>query len=97
MNTIVTISNRNNDGVGGIHLYYISFYLESHRFRTKHALIYSPSEREERMIRTTYRMTRNSQERTNIMRTECTSPRALQRCHRGSFRNSFSQSAVQIL
>ncbi len=39
--TAVTIFDRRNISIDGIHLHYISFYLESHRFHTKHLLIYS--------------------------------------------------------
>src|ERR1700728_1261930 len=37
----VTIFDRRSFSPDTIHLYYISFYLQSHRFHTKHVLIYS--------------------------------------------------------
>src|ERR1700728_1689121 len=37
----VTIFDRRSVSPDRIHLYYISFYLQSHRFHTKHLLIYS--------------------------------------------------------
>jgi len=42
----VTIFDRRSIGPDTIHLYYTSFYLQSHRFHTKHVLIYSCIEEE---------------------------------------------------
>jgi hypothetical protein len=45
----VTISDRRSINPDRTHLYYVSFYLESHRFHTKYTLIYlSIVEKEER-------------------------------------------------
>ncbi len=51
------IFDRKGVNTGGTHIYYISFYLKSHRFHTKQTLIY-PRIREEKRIETIIRTNR---------------------------------------